>query len=147
LNPVVYHCLRGDTDFLHEAQQLIVLKCQDTSSSSFVTTSSCDTSITSTTSNQTPKALTAIQSFFTTFEVSLPSNSTLTIWPTSFTIEQEIGMYISSIGAKTDFQEYWKTHEYQLPKLSRLARSYCTMTATSVDSESAFSVAGYIQRK
>ena len=63
------------------------------------------------------------------------------------TIEQEIGMYISSIDERTDFQEYWRSRDQQLSKLSRLVRRYSIMCATSVASESAFSIAGYLQRK
>lgn len=77
----------------------------------------------------------------------MPSKATDSSSLSSHTIEQEIGLYVSSIDDSTEFQVFWNTFDHRLPKLAKLARRYCIIAATSVASESAFSVAGYLQRK
>ncbi|CAF4788840.1 unnamed protein product, partial [Rotaria sp. Silwood2] len=47
----------------------------------------------------------------------------------------------------TEFQEYWNKIQHYLPILTRMVRHFCIMPITSVASESAFSMAGCIQRK
>jgi hypothetical protein len=65
----------------------------------------------------------------------------------SLSTKEEIAKYISSKGQYTDITKYWSEHEQALPKLSSLVRKYCMIQASSVASESAFSIANYIQRK
>lgn len=94
------------------------------------------------------KPLLAIEKFLLNCESPLVSRSTTTTSTTkAFTIQQEIGYYISSIDKDTDFEEYWKKNQSYLPILARMVRHYCVMPISSVASESAFSIAGYIQRK
>ncbi|RNA04212.1 hypothetical protein BpHYR1_033653 [Brachionus plicatilis] len=45
------------------------------------------------------------------------------------------------------FAGFWSTHGILFPKLSKLVRKYNIKCATSVQSESAFSISGYIQRQ
>jgi hypothetical protein len=89
----------------------------------------------------------AIEAFLSNCEAPLPSRASAHLSKKVFTVQQEIGYYISSIERETEFQEYWNKNQHYLPLLSRLARHYCIMPITSVASESAFSIAGYIQRK
>ncbi len=46
-----------------------------------------------------------------------------------------------------NFDEFWKTHGKIIPKMHGSARKTNILCATSCAAESAFSVAGYIQRK
>jgi hypothetical protein len=50
-------------------------------------------------------------------------------------------------GNQLPFDKFWKKNKKQLPKLFKLAIKYTSSPATSVASESSFSVAGYLQRK
>ncbi|CAF1233944.1 unnamed protein product [Rotaria magnacalcarata] len=45
------------------------------------------------------------------------------------------------------FQEFWSSYEMELPRLAALVRAYNIRPASSVASESLFSIAGYVQRK
>lgn len=89
----------------------------------------------------------AIQSFLANCETPIVSHSSPNSKKRTYTIQQEIGFYISSIDKDTQFENFWKTNELMLPKLASLVRCYCMMPITSVASESAFSIAGYVQRK
>lgn len=93
------------------------------------------------------KPIKAIESFLSNCDAQFSSDSSTIVTKDKFTIQQEIGYYISSIDRETEFESFWKSNQYNLPKLTNLVRCYCMMPATSVASESAFSVAGYIQRK
>ena len=66
---------------------------------------------------------------------------------TTLTLKQECSVYISTSKSSQDFQSYWNEKKSVLPILSSFARRFNCMPATSVASESAFSVAGYIDRK
>lgn len=63
------------------------------------------------------------------------------------TLKQEFSLYVSSSKSLKDFQTYWNENKSVLPILSSYARRYNCIPTTSVASESAFSVAGYIDRK
>ncbi|CAF4516936.1 unnamed protein product, partial [Rotaria sp. Silwood2] len=146
LNPTTYFYLHEDEKFIKKAKQLIVLKSK---SEKFASTHlSSSNSITSARSipKMVKKPLLAIETFLSNCEALLPTSSS-TSSTKIFTIHQEIGYYISSIEKETDFQEYWNKNQNYLPILSRMVRHYCIITITSVASESAFSIAGYIQRK
>lgn len=142
LNPTIYCCLRDDVEYLDEARRLIIGRCRDVD---FVAPFSSND--TSSVPKQPSKPFAAIESFFNHCDLTLQSRLVISNGSTKFTTEQEIGMYISSIDENTDFHTFWNTIGRQLPTLSRLVRRFCIMTATSVASESAFSIAGYLQRK
>ena len=70
------------------------------------------------------------------------------------TIKEEIAFYINCLNDLRDagvgeikFSEFWYKNEKNMPLLATLVRKYCFIPATSVASESAFSVAGYVNRK
>ncbi|CAF1298723.1 unnamed protein product [Adineta steineri] len=67
--------------------------------------------------------------------------------PKAFTLKQEFSYHISSSTSCEDFQTYWNENKNRLPILSSYARRYNCVPTTSTASESAFSVAGYIDRK
>ncbi|CAF4960902.1 unnamed protein product, partial [Rotaria sp. Silwood1] len=76
---------------------------------------------------------------------TLTSNSTRTVKPLS--LKEEFSMYMSTYKQSTDFETFWNQKQYMLPILTSFVRRYSIIPATSVASESAFSVAGYVQRK
>ena len=61
-------------------------------------------------------------------------------------VEHEIDVYLQMPVFDTDQSplEWWKKEESQFPILSKLARKYLCICATSVASERVFSTAGYI---
>ncbi len=63
------------------------------------------------------------------------------------TLKQEFSVYITTSKSLKDFKTYWDEKKALLPILSSYARRYNCIPTTSVASESAFSVAGYIDRK
>lgn len=63
------------------------------------------------------------------------------------TIQEEIAYYINKVKIFTSFEEFWTANETVLPSLARLVRSFNIRPATSVPSESLFSVASYVNRK
>ena len=63
-------------------------------------------------------------------------------------IKQEIALFESIEKNDTNtFSTFWKQHSSSLPTLVSMARRYGPLPATSVPSESSFSVAGYLARK
>ncbi|CAF1314845.1 unnamed protein product [Rotaria sordida] len=76
---------------------------------------------------------------------TLTSNPTRTVKPLS--LKEEFGMYMSTYKQSTDFETFWNQKQHMLPILTSFVRRYSIIPATSVASESAFSVAGYVQRK
>ena len=71
----------------------------------------------------------------------------LEVKPKALTLKQEFSLYVSTSKPMEDFQTYWNEKQSALPILSSYARRYNCIPTTSVASESAFSVAGYIDRK
>jgi hypothetical protein len=66
---------------------------------------------------------------------------------TTRTIQEEISYYLNTITLSTIFEEFWIAHETELPQLAALVRSFNIRPASSVPSESLFSVAAYVNRK
>ena len=65
----------------------------------------------------------------------------------ALTLKQEFSRYISTSTTCKDFRTYWNENKNSLPILSSYARRYNCVPTTSTASESAFSIAGYIDRK
>jgi hypothetical protein len=65
----------------------------------------------------------------------------------TLTIDEELSRYIAKATSGGDFQPFWNTHQSLFPRLAQLVRRYGIVPATSIASEAAFSVAGFIQRK
>lgn len=64
------------------------------------------------------------------------------------TIREEIDHYKTTCTkSKLKFEEYWHSKASFLSLLASLVRKYCAIPASSVASESAFSIANFIQRK
>ena len=63
------------------------------------------------------------------------------------TIKEEFSLYMSKHKDSTDFQSFWNDNQTAMPFLAMFVRRYSVIPATSIASESAFSVAGYIHRK
>jgi len=65
----------------------------------------------------------------------------------SVSADVEISLFLSAIKTKDNFKQFWSTHRQSFPRLITLVYRYCLVPATSVASESAFSIAGFIARK
>jgi hypothetical protein len=126
---------------------LIVIKSKTEKFSSKHSSSTNSTQTTQALPTTNKKASISIEAFLIKCAAPLPTRITTSTTTKTFTVHQEIGYYISSIDKTTEFQEYWKKNQHHLPILSRLVRHYCVIPMTSISSESAFSIAGYIQRK
>jgi hypothetical protein len=59
----------------------------------------------------------------------------------------EVSLFTNSIKTKQSFKQFWSTHRHSFPRLVTLVHRYCIVPATSVASESAFSISGFIARK
>ena len=66
--------------------------------------------------------------------------------PETTNIDQEIAFYEENNQAD-DFRKYWQNNCEKLPILTAFVKRYCIISATSVPSEAAFSIANYLQRK
>lgn len=62
-------------------------------------------------------------------------------------IKEEFSFYMSKHKESKDFQSFWNDNQSTMPFLSSFVRRCSVIPATSIASESAFSIAGYIQRK
>ncbi|CAF4681243.1 unnamed protein product, partial [Rotaria sp. Silwood2] len=76
---------------------------------------------------------------------TVTSNSSRTVKPLS--LKEEFSMYMSTYKQPIDFETFWNQKQHMLSILTSFVRRYCIIPATSVASESAFSVAGYVHRK
>jgi hypothetical protein len=65
----------------------------------------------------------------------------------TLTLRQEVARFESLDKTEYSFATFWKKYECTLPLLSKMARRYGSVSASSVPSESSFSVAGYTARK
>ena len=70
------------------------------------------------------------------------------------TIREEVAFYLTCLNdsrtrgdAENKFSEFWLKNGKNIPLLASLVRKYSFIPASSVASESAFSVAGYVNRK
>jgi len=65
----------------------------------------------------------------------------------TLTIHQELAKLASIPKDDYDYATFWQEHGSSMPNLAILARKYLAISATSVPSESAFSVSNYVLRK
>ena len=63
------------------------------------------------------------------------------------TVQQESARLASIPKDGYDYVTFWQEHGSTMPNLDILARKYLAISATSVPSESAFSVSNYVLRK
>ena len=99
--------------------------------------------MTSSNENEHDNQLNCLQNLFQT--CGMPVQSTSPSFTPS-TIKEEIAQYIATCNRQS-FSTYWNNNKDRLPILSSIVRQYNVMCATSIDCESAFSVAGHIHRK
>ncbi|CAF1514071.1 unnamed protein product [Didymodactylos carnosus] len=62
-------------------------------------------------------------------------------------VREELANYVSRVKPDFKFETFWSENKHDLKCLASLVCRYNVIPATSVASESAFSIAGYIQRK
>jgi hypothetical protein len=72
---------------------------------------------------------------------------TLSVALKQLSIDEEISFFVKAVHSADEFQRFWITHQATIPRLATLFRRFNICPATSVASESTFSVAGYLQRK
>lgn len=94
----------------------------------------------------------AVQSTFDVFDefdrlCGLKPAEKLPVGVKQLSIDEEISFFIKAAQAADDFRRFWIIHQSALPRLAALVRRFNICPATSVASESTFSVAGYLQRK
>ena len=99
------------------------------------------------TSSSTSKENSSLDEFLHICEMISKSNSTNISTTNNLSFKEELCHYMSTAGPSSSFREYWCQNEIILPKLSQFVKLYNCISATSVSSESAFSIAGYYQRK
>jgi hypothetical protein len=63
------------------------------------------------------------------------------------TVADEFSLFCQAIKGASSFKAFWVANRRNFPRLVELARKYNIVPATSVASESAFSIAGFIARK
>ena len=64
------------------------------------------------------------------------------------TVEDELTLFIQSIQLfKGNFSSFWTAHRHRFTRLYRVAQRINIVPATSVASESIFSIAGFVTRK
>ncbi|CAF1291621.1 unnamed protein product [Rotaria sordida] len=141
------HYLMNDTD-KYEAQQYIINEVRNRNLShptiSPVIPSNTNNSTSSNkNSNKNNHQLNAFLSGCGLQPLTISSIST----HSNRTIQDELAYYMSKARTYTPFEEFWITYDKELPSLSILVRSFNVRPATSVPSESLFSIASYVNRK
>ena len=63
------------------------------------------------------------------------------------TIDEELSCYIKAAQTCGQFQPFWNQYQTKLPRLAQIVRRFNAIPSTSVASEAAFSVAGFVNRK
>ncbi len=113
------------------------------------TTNSSPSQNSSSLNNQQDKQSNLLNDLFLSCGLSIRKSSTtktnLALKPSA--IKEEIARYIANHADYNSFTEYWEKNQYQLPILTSIVRKYNIMCATSIECESAFSIAGHVQRK
>ena len=130
----------SDTDRL--TAKTLVLKKLEESNISCLTLSQTSSSLLTTTNTiikPTPLEKLAALCGHTFFWISANQKS--------MSFDEERSSYIKSARPFNNFQEFWVSHDKQLPRLASLVRRVNVIPATSVCSEALFSVGNFLQRK
>ncbi|CAF4987944.1 unnamed protein product, partial [Rotaria sp. Silwood1] len=148
LDPTTYRYLTCDDK--KEAEAIISNEAMEhyakINSRSLSSTNSSSLSNTSSNKNQPENQSNTLDNLFIACGLSVNiKTTTLTLKPSN--IKEEIARYIATLNQYKTFSEYWDENQQQLPILSSIARRYNIMCATAIDCESAFSIAGFLQRK
>ena len=96
-------------------------------------------------SNLQSKSTAMLKKFLTKCGVN--SNADASDLRRSLTIQQELARMVSLSKDNQDFSLFWQQHHSTMPLLAVQARKYLAISATSVPSESAFSISSYVLRK
>jgi hypothetical protein len=75
------------------------------------------------------------------------TTSTSSTTQKTLTYDQELSHYIQAALNANSFNTFWIENGVKLPNLANIVRKICTIPATSISSESAFSLSGYLFRK
>jgi hAT family C-terminal dimerisation region len=145
LDPLVHdmlppeHKLRAEKVLLNEVKKYQKMTLNNQNASPSVPVSSA------TSQSGSSKSSTMLKKFLTKCGVASTTDSTDQC--RTLTIQQEIARMASLPKDNQDFSVFWQTHENTMPLLATQARKYLAVSATSVPSESAFSISNYILRK
>ena len=146
LDPLVHdmlpleHRLKAET-FLQNA----VKKCQKTTSTTHSASGNASLSSMTTSSTIPSKNTTMLKKFLTKCGVN--SNVDAVELNRSLTIQQELARMVSLSKENQECCLFWQQHHGSMPLLAVQARKYLAISATSVPSESAFSISSYVLRK
>ncbi|CAF1266803.1 unnamed protein product [Rotaria sordida] len=61
--------------------------------------------------------------------------------------KEELAFYLDRVQDCQSFDNFWNAYQHDLPKMAALVRAFNIIPASSVASESLFSIAGYVKRK
>ena len=75
------------------------------------------------------------------------SSTSMDVDPSSVNGETELNAYmrVQQVANDTDPLMWWKQHQQEFPRLSRMARQYLSVPATSVSPERLFSSVGLVK--
>lgn len=93
------------------------------------------------------KSGTQIKNLFNKCGIGCSTTAAATGAKKTLTIQQELAKLASIPKDEYDSATFWREYSASMPTLSILARKYLAISATSVPSESAFSVSNYVLRK
>ncbi|CAF5128490.1 unnamed protein product, partial [Rotaria sp. Silwood1] len=124
----------------------------ETNSTSNTTATTALTNSSSSSKIYVNRKLTAMETFLNSVGDHIVQNNTST---SRTTIIEELRNYRSLVNKyntqnlpdTSSFLTFWKTYEFTLPYLFKLAQKFGCTPATSVPAESAFSIASFVYRK
>jgi hypothetical protein len=128
-----------------ELRQKTTTALASDSLTSHATASSSNEDLMNTPPSRASKGGTVIKHFLN--KCGFTSNNTMMSSVRMLTIEQEIAKLSSIPKDNHEVKSFWQAHGQEMPKLTMIARKYLCICATSVPSESAFSVSNYVLRK
>lgn len=79
--------------------------------------------------------------------IATASSVTTVNTPRRRSFKEQLAFYVDRVQEYRVFEDFWNTYQHVLPEMTSLVRSYNIRPASSVASESLFSIAGYVQRK
>ncbi|CAF2422607.1 unnamed protein product [Rotaria sp. Silwood2] len=98
-----------------------------------------------TTTNQTSKEG-AKEKFAKLCGISTTTTTSST-YDRRLSLDEELCYYVQAIADAKQFNTFWIENDSKLPNLANIVRQICAIPATSISSETAFSLSGYLCRK
>jgi hypothetical protein len=77
----------------------------------------------------------------------LTTRPTATMSTKPLTYDQELCHYVQAAVTATSFSTFWIENSRKLPNLANVVRRISAIPSTSISSEAAFSISGYLFRK